>query len=117
MLEAKFSVPHRVQPEDEIVHNFQGSFNTERDTSRHQTIDSKVGFRAVLKCDGQMRWRGAPSLVLGTQPTTVILIHWFESDISQWIQNMTTCATKVSGAKNTFERIFSYFTCVKNTLG
>lgn len=41
---AKFSVPYRVQPEDEIVKNFEGSFNTETNISNHPTIDSRVSF-------------------------------------------------------------------------
>lgn len=41
---AKFSVPYGVQPEDEIVNNLEGSFNTETNISNHQAIGSKVGF-------------------------------------------------------------------------
>lgn len=42
-LKPKFIAPHRVQPEDEVVNNFQGSFNTKIDVFRLQTINSKVG--------------------------------------------------------------------------
>lgn len=41
---AKLSVPYGVQPEDEIVNNLEGSFNTDTNISNHQAIDSKVGF-------------------------------------------------------------------------